>query len=130
MKLSIEDRILLFGLFPQKGNYELLLAFKELEPIVRFSEKETREFDINQTQDPASGQSHVSFNKEVADSVEEESLKDIKFPTRAHSYLVEKLQEMSDNGELTYQQMSLYKKIVLGKSDVHKSSKSSKGGNG
>ena len=46
------------------------------------------------------------------------------------SFLVEKMEKLSNDGELTYQLLSLYEKIGLGKSDVRNSVKSSKGHNG
>ena len=48
MKLGIEDRIIIYGLFPPEGEYELLKAFREMEPLIKFTEEETRNYDIKQ----------------------------------------------------------------------------------
>jgi HSP20 family molecular chaperone IbpA len=112
LKLSIEDRILTYGLTPPKGDYELLKAFKQLENQIKFTEEETRNYDIKQEVDAKTGLSQVRFNKEVADV--EDSEIEVKIPPRALSFIVERLEKASNEGELIYQQMGIYEKFVLG----------------
>jgi hypothetical protein len=116
-----------YSLQPQKGNFELLSSFRLLEPNIRFSEEETRNYDIKQMDGGPDGQMMVAFNKEVAEGY----TKEVKVPARVLSYLVEKLEEMEAKGELTFQFMSLYERLVLGKKENGTdSSKQSKGDNG
>lgn len=48
MKLSIKDRIMLPQLCPEFGSYEVLKGFKDLLPLIKFTEEEMRKFDISQ----------------------------------------------------------------------------------
>jgi hypothetical protein len=114
LKLSVEDRILIYGLQPEKGPYELLASFRLLEKDLRFTEEETRNYDIKNVPAPdVPGKMMVAFNKEVARG----HLKDIKMPARILSYLSEKLEEMDTEGELTFQLVEIYEKICLGKKE-------------
>lgn len=128
MKLGIEDRIILYGLFPQEGEYELLKAFREMEPLIKFTEEETRNYDIKQVS-VENGNSQITYNKEVAD--ENKDGKEVKVPHRALSHCIDRLEKMSSEGKLTYQLMPIYEKLVLGKiKNVRNTNKSSKGNNG
>jgi len=46
LKLSIEERILLFSLLPRKSDYETLNEIIEARDALTFTEEETRKFDI------------------------------------------------------------------------------------
>ena len=122
LKLTVEERILLFGLFPQQSDYETLVAFKKLEKELRFNEEESRKFDIDQV--VVDGQQQVKFNKEVTTGY----LVDIQVPHRALSYFSEKLSEMSDKKVLSYPHIQLYEKFVLGEVNAD-TSKQGKGNN-
>ena len=87
---------------------------------LRFNEEETRQYDISQVNDDK-GQSHVTFNKEVAEG----HTKECKIPPRALSYLSERLQEMSEKDGLTFQMLPLYERFCLN-GNVSKSSKGNK----
>ena len=108
MKLTVEERILCYGLFPQQSSYELLKAFQALESELRFNEEETRQYDIAQVNDDK-GQSHVTFNKEVA----AEQYKEIKMPALCLSYISDRLQDLSKDNQLTFTMIPLYERIVL-----------------
>jgi hypothetical protein len=115
LKLSVEDRILLYGLQPAKGPYELLASFRLLEPKIKFTEKETREYDIKQVPqvDPITGEDRmaVAFNKEVAGDY----TIDVQIPARMSSYISNLLEELDTKEELTFQYVSLYERFCLGK---------------
>jgi len=111
-----------------QGSFELLSAFKILEPKIKFTEEEIRKYDIKTTQNEVNGipMSMVSFNEEVAEGY----FVDVKIPARIMSYMVEKLEEMDSNETLTFQYLSLYEKLCLGKKDGNTdSSKQSEGDN-
>ena len=128
MKLGIEDRIIIYGLFPPEGEYELLKAFREMEPLIKFSEEETRNYDIKQVAIEG-GNNQITYNKEVAD--ENTDGKEVKIPHRALSYCIDRLEKMSNDNKLTYQLMPIYEKLVLGKvKNVRNTNKSSKSDNG
>lgn len=122
LKLTVEDRILIYGLIPQESDYETLRDFKKLEDELKFNEDETRRFDISQVKDEASGLAHVTFNKEVTEG----HLKDINFPARANAAVVEKLHKLSNDKKLTYQYLPLYEKFCVGEINAS-STPSSKG---
>ena len=117
MKLTVEERILVYGMQPQKGPYDLLAAFKTLEPRIRFNEEETRKYDIKQQEheDPANPTGPnlmlIAFNKEVAEG----HTREVKIPARCSSYLSEELSKKEEAGELTYQYISIYERFCLGK---------------
>jgi len=114
LKLTLEERILMYSLQPEKGSFELLSAFKILENNIKFTESETRKYDIKTVKqpNPATGQEQmmVAFNKEAAHGY----TKDCKVPARMLSYYAEKLEELETKGELTFQFMGLYDRCVLG----------------
>jgi hypothetical protein len=130
LKLSVEDRILIYGLQPEKGSYELLSSFRLLEPNIRFSEEETRKYDIKHVEHPnpepgKAPQMMVAFNKEVAEGY----LKEVKIPARMSSYLSEVLTKKEEDSELTAQYMSLYERFCLGKTPSTKEKVGKKDGN-
>ena len=131
MKLTVEDRILIYGLQPEKGNYELLSSFRLLEKNLRFNEEETRNYDIKNVPEPTpmpgvEPRMMVAFNKEVAEGY----TKEIRIPARIRSYLTEKLEDLDSTEELTPQYVGLYEKFCLGKKDGNAdSTKQSKGDN-
>ena len=125
MKLSVLERILIYGMQPPQGKYDLLAAYKKLEPDLRFSEEETRKFDIKQVEhDGKNGQKigMVVFNQEVAEGHN----KEVKIPARIMSYLAEELEKRDDEGTLTFQYLPLYEKFCLkvNKDDSSKQGKS------
>ena len=135
LKFTIEDRIRLYGLLPEKGSYELLKAVKDFEPMIRFNEEETRRFDIKQQVDEATKISHVYYNREVAEAAAQDGeSKEIKIPHALLSYMVDRLEKSSQEGELDYPMVEIYEKLVLGKEkvkeNVRDASKSSKSNNG
>ena len=129
MKLTVEDRILIYGLQPEKGPYELLASFRIVEPEIRFTEKETREYDIKQMEGvnpEGQKQMMVAFNKEVAEGY----IKEVKLPARISSFIAETLSKKEEDGELTFQFLSLYERFCLGKKDGNTNpTKQSKGNN-
>ena len=111
----------MYGMFPQQSSFEVLKAFQTLEKNLKFTEEETRQYDISQVNDEKN-QSHVTFNREVAlaaDPIE------IKIPALALSYISDKLQDMSDKDQLTFTMIPLYERIVLN-GNTSKSSKGNK----
>ena len=115
LKLGVEESILLYSLQPEKGSYELLDSFRKFESIIRFSEEETRNYDIKHIpteQFDANGQPKmmVAFNKEVAGDY----TKECKVPARMLSYLTKNLEDTETKEELTFQFLGLYERFVLG----------------
>jgi hypothetical protein len=116
LKLTVEERILIYGLQPEEGSYELLSSFRLLEKHLRFSEEETRKYDIRNVSEPTPAigtqpRMMVAFNKEVAEGY----TKDIKIPARVSSYMSEKLSKMDEENKLLPQYVGLYERIYLGK---------------
>jgi len=125
----------MYSLQPQKGSFELLSAFKILENNIKFTEDETRKYDIKTIKqpDPKTGQEAmmVAFNKEAADGYR----KECKVPARMLSYYAETLEDLETKGELTFQFMGLYDRFVLGNEPKEEkngtdSNKQSEGDNG
>lgn len=119
LKLTVEDRILIYGLIPQESDYETLRDFKKLEDDLKFNEDETRRFDISQVKDETTGLAHVTFNKEVTEG----HLKDVKLPARANAAIVERLHKLSNDKKLTYQYLPLYEKFCVGEVNANSGSK-------
>jgi hypothetical protein len=116
LKFTIEDRIRLYSLLPEKGTYELLKAVKECEPNIRFDEEETRIFDIKQEVDPETNQGMVFYSKEVAVAAAEKGeYKEVKIPPQLLSYMVDKLEKLSQAGEMEFAFIDIYERLVLGK---------------
>jgi len=132
LKLTVEERILIYGLQPEAGSYELLASFRLMEKDLRFSEEETRKYDIQNIPEPTppvgtQPRMMVAFNKEVAGDY----TKEIKVPARISSYLAEKLSAMEEKEELTPQYVGLYERFYLGKTNNgNNSSKQGKSDNG
>lgn len=109
MKLSVSDRILMYGLLPEKGNYKLLKeVVKFREGVLKFNRQESERFDIEQVQTPE-GYMQVKFNKEVADSHEIE----VKIPILVKAAIVEKLKSMDKSNQLREDLLPLYEKFIV-----------------
>ncbi len=126
---SIEERILIYSLLPQQGDYLLLKECLAYQDTIRFTEEEVRNYDISHlmTED---GRMQVTFNKEVAEG-DPESIRSFKTPALLASHIAEQLGDLDRKKALTIQLLSLYEKFVLGDVEVKeeesaKPSKSSK----
>lgn len=107
MKLLIQERILLFGLVPQRHNYETLKQLEETKKQLEFSEEEMRKYDISH-KEMTDGRMEVKFNLEVAEGYE----KEVKIKPLAMSAISKVLEDMNRNEALSEQLMSLYEKFV------------------
>ena len=108
MKLSIAERILIHGLFPQQSDYETMKDLLKVRDLLKFTEEENRKYDVSQENAPNGG-FQVKFNQEVAEGYEV----DFKIPPRVASVVTEQLQSMNQNKQLTEQLLSLYEKFCL-----------------
>jgi hypothetical protein len=85
-----------------------MAAFEKVKPKIRFTEEETRKFDIEQkVLNPQ--QVQVQYNKEVG----EEYYVDIKIPSNLMGYIVGRLKKMSEEKKITENFLTLYEKFVV-----------------
>lgn len=108
MKLTVLERVLVSGLLPEKGSYDLLVAANKLKDELGFNEEEVRKYDISGRHRKEDGRYEVTFNVQATHGYE----KDVKVNPTMLGYLETKLKEMSDNGDLEQSLISIYEKFV------------------
>lgn len=107
MKLNATERIFLMGLLPDKESYKLMKLMGKVRDELRFSEEETRKFDVDQKRMP-DGQLQVMYNKEVGDAY----YKEIEFIPEVLAHFAGKLKDLDNKKALSEELLTLYEKFV------------------
>lgn len=102
MKLTILERLVLGNILPQRGNFTLMIAVKEIKDKVILTSEEIQKFNI------------IADDHGTRWSKEGESYEvDIEFGNTLSVIINEALQEKSKTNELTEEMISLYQKFVM-----------------
>jgi len=100
MKLNIQDRFILMGVLPQKGNFETMKAIESLRSVIFPSEDEVLKFGVSQEG------GNVTWNKDGKGEV------DIEVSSKGEELIMDAFKKLSDSEELTVKQYATYKKII------------------
>lgn len=104
MKLSVAERIILFGLLPEKGTFLNLKQIRKVREDASFSDKETKDFEIQTTAD-----GRIVWNPKKAKEVE------IEISDSIHKIIKDKLEDLDKNAELEERHFTLYEKFIINK---------------
>jgi hypothetical protein len=107
-ELSVEERILLFGILPQESDYRSMLEIKDFRTLITFNEEETRNYDITVLESPE-GQMRVTFNKEAAVG----HIKEYDISPRVAAVINEQLEKLDKERKVTDQLLGLFEKFLL-----------------
>jgi hypothetical protein len=99
VKLNIAERLLLGGIFPQKGAFEEMLVKEDILNKVKFDQDELKKYDIHQE---GTGLKWSDTDAEF----------DFDFTELEENTIVKSLKEKSEKKELGSEQVGLYKKFV------------------
>ena len=108
LKLTVEESIIILGLLPQETNYRLWKDIFKFEKDIKFTEDETRQFDIDAKQ--VGEQMNVTFNKEVTEGY----FREVKIPMLVRAAITAELDKRSQENKLTRQYVTLYEKFCVG----------------
>jgi len=106
MKLSILERIVLQGLLPEKGDYVTYGLIKQIRTELSFTEKEIKEFKIQEVRD-AKGNTQITWDDKTA------KLKEFTFGNKITSIIVKALEKIEKEGEINNNNVSLYEKFMI-----------------
>lgn len=101
MILNIPERVVLFGLLQQKGNIVTMKLVSELRNNLLFSEDEIREAGIKINEENGT----VTWVKNIE--------RDIYIPDIIKEDIKKKLKEMSEQGEITLDMVSICDKFEV-----------------
>ena len=101
MEFTILERITLQELLPKQEDYVTMKIIRDLRMELSFSEKEIKDFEINQTN------SHITWN------TVKEKKKKIDIGETAHSIICEALKKADKEKKINEQNISLYEKFIL-----------------
>jgi len=101
MKLNIAERINLMNILPAEANYLTYKIITNLKSDLSFSEKETKDYNI-QTKD-----SMVFWDQGKAKD------KDVNIGEKATDIIVEALKKLDKEGKITDNNSSLYEKFII-----------------
>ena len=108
LKLTVEESIIILGLLPQETNYRLWKDIFKFEKDIKFTEDETRQFDIDAKQ--VGEQMNVTFNKEVTEGY----FREVKIPMLVRAAITAELEKRSQENKLTRHYVTLYEKFCVG----------------
>jgi len=97
--MNIQERLVLVGLLPEKGNFDTMSAVESLRVKLYPTEKEVKEFEIVQDEKA------IRWNQKAVVPVT------IDFSDAQTEILKSKFKDLSDKDELSLDQFSLYKKF-------------------
>ena len=100
MKLTVLERLVLQQILPQEGNFVTLKILRSLKTNLGISEKEYKEFEIDQNGE------QVTWN---AKGNEE---REIEIGEKATDIIVESLKKLNEEQKLTEQHYSIYEKFL------------------
>lgn len=100
-KLDVNERILLLGLLPPKGNLVTMRIVSELRESVGFNEKEIKGWEIT------TGEGSITWNTEKAKT------KEIIIGPTAMSTIKETVEDLDKKGEIIEQVLPLLEKLGL-----------------
>ena len=102
MELTVTERLVLLQLLPQEGDYTTLKIVRRLREELSFDEGEHAALGFVQDGE------RIHWNPET------DLGKEIDFGGKAHSIVVDKLEELNKKGALREEHVPLYEKFGLG----------------
>ena len=103
MKLTINERIVLFELLPKEGSFSTLKILREAREALELTPKERKDWEVQITPQGA-----IQWNPKKAKAVEV-NMKDVQDIAKAA------LEKLDKDEKLADQHVTLYEKIVLNK---------------
>jgi len=99
MKLNIQERLTLVNLVPEKGSFVTMSIVEGLRLVLYPSEVEVKKFDLKQNERV------LTWNDEGTKRVE------IKLSDLQRKFLMDILEERSQENDLDFQQYTTYKRL-------------------
>ena len=99
MKLNIQERLTMVNLVPEKGNFVTMSIVESLRELLYPSEAEVKKFEIKQTD------MTLTWNTEGNKKIE------IKITPFQKEFLMNRLEELSQQNNLDIQQYLIYKRF-------------------
>jgi len=119
LKLNVPERLGLLQMLPKEGNYALLKLLRETEDKLSFTEEEHKEYSLKYVTTPPDQYGRTSiqiqWKKDIEDKYKEFDISDIIIDE-----VRKQLIHQNDSNKLHPQDISLYEKIVLNKTDDDK----------
>jgi hypothetical protein len=102
MKFGVLERIVLQSILPQELDYITYKIVKDLKLELSFSEKEIKEFNLEQVGE------RITWDKS------KEKTKEIPLGEKARSVIVKGLEKLNSEGKINDDNVGLYEKFIMG----------------
>ena len=100
IKMNLMERLMVLNTLPKESNYATLKVINDLTQAIGVTEKEFKDFEINQTAD------NITWNEKGKE------FKDFEIGEKAKSIIAEQLIKLDKENKLTGNLFSLYEKFV------------------
>jgi len=97
MKLNVNERLVIVGILPEKGNFKTMTTVENAKRVLHLSEEEVKEFELKQQGD------NLAWNKKGADKIE------LEISELGTEMIMEAFEELDKKEELTAFHFSVYK---------------------
>jgi hypothetical protein len=109
--LNVAERVALFNILPSQGNIVTLRSVKELLNKLAFTNKELKDWKIKQKQ--VDGGMMIVWDSDFTNCS-----KEYEINGAMSGLITEQLKEMSNQGRLKMEMLTLYEKFVEGTKEV------------
>lgn len=97
MKLNVNERLIIVGIVPEKGNFKTMTTVEKLKSILHLSEEEIKKYEVIQK-----GES-LLWNKLGVEKTE------VEISELGHELIMDGFEKLDKKEELTLQQFTVYK---------------------